>query len=93
MGPVTVIERPQPPSAQPSSIPHAGAAPTKVQNPGAARRRLLLEGPIVSTLLRRVRDAPVRVDHQEPRVGAALQRRIGGDHATPAKSRCSAGRA
>ena len=52
MGPVTVIERPQPPSAQPSSIPHAGAAPTKVQNPGAARRRLLLEGPIVSTLLR-----------------------------------------
>ena len=40
---------------------------------------------------RRVRDAPVRVDHQEPRVGATLQRRIGGDHATPAKSRCSAG--
>src|SRR5258708_23505893 len=42
----------QPPSAQPPSIPHAAAPSTAVQNPGAARRRLLLEGPIVSTLLR-----------------------------------------
>src|SRR5260221_14127349 len=42
----------QPPSAQPPSIPHAAAPSTAVQNPGAARRRLLLEGPIVSPLLR-----------------------------------------
>ena len=34
------------------SIPRATAASTAIQNPGAARRRLLLEGPIVSTLLR-----------------------------------------
>src|ERR1700704_6617225 len=40
------------PSAQPQSIPHATAPSTAVQNPGAARRRLLLGGPIVSTLLR-----------------------------------------
>src|ERR1700738_4225330 len=39
------------PAAAPS-IPH-GTAPSKtVEHPGAARRRLLLEGPIVSTLLR-----------------------------------------
>src|SRR5258708_26776072 len=43
----------QPPSAQLSRIPHVTAPSTAaVQNPGAARRRLLLEGPIVSTLLR-----------------------------------------
>jgi Na+-driven multidrug efflux pump len=40
----------QPPSAP--GTPHATAPSTAVQNPGAARRRLLLEGPIVSTLLR-----------------------------------------
>ena len=34
------------------SILHASAPSKAVQNPGAARRRLLLEGPIVSTLLR-----------------------------------------
>jgi hypothetical protein len=38
------------PAAAPS-IPHATAPSTAAQNPGAARRRLLLEGPIVSTLL------------------------------------------
>src|SRR5437879_1384216 len=42
----------QPPSAQPASITHTSAPSITVQNPGAARRRLLLEGPIVSTLLR-----------------------------------------
>ena len=42
----------QPPSAQPATIPHATAPSTAARNPGAARRRLLLEGPIVSTLLR-----------------------------------------
>lgn len=37
----------------PSSLsPATAVSPTAVQNPGAARRRLLLEGPIVSTLLR-----------------------------------------
>src|SRR5713226_532116 len=39
------------PAATPS-IPHASASSKAVQNPGSARRRLLLEGPIVSTLLR-----------------------------------------
>src|SRR5258707_5585440 len=39
------------PAAAPS-IPRASAPSNAVQNPGAARRRLLLEGPIVSTLLR-----------------------------------------
>lgn len=34
------------------SIPRPTAPSTTLQNPGAARRRLLLEGPIVSTLLR-----------------------------------------
>jgi len=38
--------------AAPPSIPLASAPSKAVQNPGAARRRLLLEGPIVSTLLR-----------------------------------------
>src|SRR5712672_3292409 len=38
--------------AAPPSIPLASAPSTSVQNPGAVRRRLLLEGPIVSTLLR-----------------------------------------
>src|SRR6266496_2521435 len=33
-------------------VPHATASSTVVQNSGAMRRRLLLEGPIVSTLLR-----------------------------------------
>src|SRR5258705_11582052 len=37
------------PAAAPS-VPHA-TAPSAVQNPGATRRRMLLEGPIVSTLL------------------------------------------
>src|SRR5204863_125696 len=39
------------PAAAPS-IPLTTAPSTAAQNPGAARRRLLLEGPIVSTLLR-----------------------------------------
>jgi Na+-driven multidrug efflux pump len=39
------------PAATPS-IPNATAPSIAAQNPGAARRRLLLEGPIVSTLLR-----------------------------------------
>src|SRR5450755_4583681 len=39
------------PAAAPS-IPDASAPSKAVQNPGTARRRLLLEGPIVSTLLR-----------------------------------------
>jgi putative MATE family efflux protein len=51
MAPVTLTEPPQPPRAQPG-IRHPTAPSTAVQNPAAARRRLLLEGPIVSTLLR-----------------------------------------
>src|SRR5882757_312746 len=50
MNSVTVTTRPQPPSAQSLNIPTA--PPTAAQNPGAARRRMLLEGPIVSTLLK-----------------------------------------
>src|SRR6267142_7207528 len=38
-------------SAAAPGIPHANAPSTGVQNPGATLRRLLLEGPIVSTLL------------------------------------------
>src|SRR5437763_1661207 len=38
--------------ASAAGIGLATAPPTAVQNPAAARRRLLLEGPIVSTLLR-----------------------------------------
>ena len=39
-------------SAAAPGIPLVTAPSTAVENPGAARRRLLLEGPIVSTLLR-----------------------------------------
>jgi Na+-driven multidrug efflux pump len=49
----------QPPSAP--GTPHATAPSTAVQNPGAARRRLLLEGPIVSTLLLAVPNVVVNV--------------------------------
>src|SRR5258708_1044437 len=49
MAPVTMTQRPAP--QQPTGVLHDTAPPTSVEKPSAARRRLLLERPIVSTVL------------------------------------------
>ncbi len=48
----SVIATAQAAGAAHPSIPQDAAPPTAAETPGAARRRLLLEGPIVSTLLK-----------------------------------------
>jgi putative MATE family efflux protein len=50
--PTRTIANPSTPGARPLVRLHGAAPATSVQKPGAARTRLLLEGPIVSTLLR-----------------------------------------